>query len=724
MIAKLSKGTSIKGALKYNENKVAEGSAELLNAHKFGKEKDDLSFKEKVNKFKRYTDQNTRANVNSYHYSLNFHENDRVDNKQLKEIADRFMKAVKFGYQPYLVYRHHDSGHPHIHIVSTNIQANGKRINDSWNARPMRQCAEEIERDYGLTLTGNNLKKLGQKYEYPEHDNRIDPVLYPEKELRNKISDVVAALHKEYKYKSFEDYNQLLGEYNLKAIRLNGRNIRQDDIQSNGLAFQTTKNGKETGVPIYASEILHLGKFNIQEVDKAIKANSKERLSGKLENIIGDFLKENITYKPSSLHAHLQARGFKPLGNSKLYAADTRYLDQENKSVVSLSDISDPKISFSLGKKRNSFDMTRGEGEEITGLVKELYHQARKKNPEKYYLESRLIKDIDNTNFKATAAMAATVGGKHSSEKVFYQLESFLEFKKKSLQEIEQKEKQYFSDRCRKAYQYTSHLNALDREKLLEAVDIKTEALGQLILFEHTKYPELEAEGMFDTDVVRGTQRTNLLKEKPALSDIRMIREYAGMVNSEQARDKAAETSVSRREFPAGYDLLKEKDKVDFQARFTKKYIEKISWDSSKNMKALIEDLAGMGVVVGKDDYLKEYVIGLYGFDKKSYLEVSKSLNKMLSDVSYDEKAEQRIIEILDDYLKSRGEQVSSLQPLSMALLKEPLESHKNERSLLGRLSDMDGHRFSSKFTDKASYGDATESLDEEKRRRKRKRIS
>jgi hypothetical protein len=117
----------------------------------------------------------------------------------LIKIADKFMKDVKFGDQPYLVYRHHDSGHPHIHIVSTNIQANGKRINDSWNARLLRNSAEEVEREYGLTLTGKNLKQLGQKYQYPDHDNQISPVEYPEQNLRNKISDVVAGIHNEYK---------------------------------------------------------------------------------------------------------------------------------------------------------------------------------------------------------------------------------------------------------------------------------------------------------------------------------------------------------------------------------------------------------------------------------------------------------------------------------------------------------------------------------------------
>ena len=38
------------------------------------------------------------------------------------------MQGIGFGNQPYLVYQHHDAGHPHIHMVTANIQADGQRI--------------------------------------------------------------------------------------------------------------------------------------------------------------------------------------------------------------------------------------------------------------------------------------------------------------------------------------------------------------------------------------------------------------------------------------------------------------------------------------------------------------------------------------------------------------------------------------------------------------------
>jgi hypothetical protein len=104
------------------------------------------------------------------------------------------------------------------------------------------------------------------------------------------------------------------------------------------------KNGKETGVPIYASEILHLGKFNINEVDKAIRGHNEEKLSDRLESVASEFFGDHVTFKPSSLHKHLQASGFSPLGKKALFSENTRYLDQETKAVVSLEDIQDSKL--------------------------------------------------------------------------------------------------------------------------------------------------------------------------------------------------------------------------------------------------------------------------------------------------------------------------------------------------------------------------------------------
>lgn len=61
------------------------------------------------------------------------------------------MDKIGFGDQPYLIYQHHDAGHPHIHITSINVQDNGKRIDMHNIGKDKSEPArKEIEEAFNL----------------------------------------------------------------------------------------------------------------------------------------------------------------------------------------------------------------------------------------------------------------------------------------------------------------------------------------------------------------------------------------------------------------------------------------------------------------------------------------------------------------------------------------------------------------------------------------------
>lgn len=64
----------------------------------------------------------------SVHVSLNFDPSERLFNEQLKAISESYMQKTGFGEQPYLVYQHHDAGHPHIHIVTIKVRADCRGV--------------------------------------------------------------------------------------------------------------------------------------------------------------------------------------------------------------------------------------------------------------------------------------------------------------------------------------------------------------------------------------------------------------------------------------------------------------------------------------------------------------------------------------------------------------------------------------------------------------------
>ena len=149
MVAKITVPNSIKRALNYNEQKLKEGKAQCIHAYNFLKEAEQLNFFEKLHRFEQLIALNKRATTNTVHISLNFGLNEKLEKEKLAEIATVYMQKIGFGEQPYLVYQHLDAGHPHIHIVTTNIKQDGKRISlHNLGRNESSEAREEIDKIY------------------------------------------------------------------------------------------------------------------------------------------------------------------------------------------------------------------------------------------------------------------------------------------------------------------------------------------------------------------------------------------------------------------------------------------------------------------------------------------------------------------------------------------------------------------------------------------------
>ena len=163
MVAKISIGKSIRGILNYNENKVKESQAQCIAASKFGLDPEELNFGQKLYRFEHLQERNHRVKTNAVHISLNFDPSEKLSRQQLTTIASRYMERIGFGEQPYLVYQHLDAGHPHVHIMTTNVQDNGKAINLHNIGRERSEPArKEIESEFGLVQAESKSQKQMQ----------------------------------------------------------------------------------------------------------------------------------------------------------------------------------------------------------------------------------------------------------------------------------------------------------------------------------------------------------------------------------------------------------------------------------------------------------------------------------------------------------------------------------------------------------------------------------
>ncbi len=273
MVTTMTASQCIKRSLLYNEHKVRAGKAECLMAVGFLKDANKREFEEKLKRFQNRMALNERSKSNTIHISLNFHNSDALNKEKLISIAQEYMEKIGFQRQPYLIYQHYDAGHPHLHIVTTNIKRNGTRINTFNFARYESAVARrEIDIKYGL-VSGE--KKLNaEKLEIPA---LAQTVYYGKSETKNSITKVLGAVLNKYKYASLAELNGLLRLYNIFADR--GRENGFIFSKKGLLYCLLDEKGKKVGVPIKASTLCM--KPTLAFLEKKFKENEVVKLDYK-----------------------------------------------------------------------------------------------------------------------------------------------------------------------------------------------------------------------------------------------------------------------------------------------------------------------------------------------------------------------------------------------------------------------------------------------------------
>jgi hypothetical protein len=282
MVARINTGKNIAKSLNYNEQKVQIRKAELIAASGFLREPDEMSFYQKMWHFERLIKLNQRATTNSLHVSLNFDPSEKLDKAKLIEIANRYMEQIGFSDQPYLVYRHDDAGHPHIHIVSTNIKADGNRISMHNIGRNQSERARKaIEVEFGLIKAEDrkNKKEAGLA------PVNVYKAIYGKAETRQAISNVLNVVVNQYRYTSLPELNAVLKLYNVVADPgTSGSRINNH----RGLTYRILdERGNKVGVPIKASSFFLKPTLKLLECkyaeNEALRQPFKKRLAVEIE---------------------------------------------------------------------------------------------------------------------------------------------------------------------------------------------------------------------------------------------------------------------------------------------------------------------------------------------------------------------------------------------------------------------------------------------------------
>ncbi len=95
-----------------------------------------------------------------YHSSLSLPKEEHLDDETWNAIASDYLEGMEFVGSQYVVYRHSDRDHDHIHIIASRIRiTDGTTVSDSWDYVRSEQLIRELEQEYELTPTVSSNEK-------------------------------------------------------------------------------------------------------------------------------------------------------------------------------------------------------------------------------------------------------------------------------------------------------------------------------------------------------------------------------------------------------------------------------------------------------------------------------------------------------------------------------------------------------------------------------------
>lgn len=244
MIAKISKGSSMYGALSYNQEKVDEGQGKVLGTNIINQPLDgQFRISDCMQDFENWMPSHYRTKNPVVHISLNPHPDDRLTDRQLCEIGEQYMQEMGYGSQPYMIFKHEDIDRHHIHIVSVCVDSNGKKIDDSYEHLRSKEITEKIERKYGLHPAEN--------VDIPQKEWEFAPVDTAKGNLKRQISNILAPVIEMYKFRTIGEYRALLSLYNISVEEVKGESKGK---KYNGLVYSALdREGNKFGPPLKSS---------------------------------------------------------------------------------------------------------------------------------------------------------------------------------------------------------------------------------------------------------------------------------------------------------------------------------------------------------------------------------------------------------------------------------------------------------------------------------------
>ena len=199
--------------------------------------------KEFTDEFRISSNLRTRVTKCVYHASLSVSPLEKLTDQKWVEIARAYLSGMEFDKNQYVIYRHTDTEHDHIHIIANRIRVtDGSAVSDSWNYRRSEILVRQLERQFEMSPTQCSWEKSKRS---PSTGEMRRQKRTGEVNKRNQIQNGI-----EQSLADNPTLAEFIGRLKEKGISVRLRKSKEDKIEGisyglEGLAFQGRQLGKD-----------------------------------------------------------------------------------------------------------------------------------------------------------------------------------------------------------------------------------------------------------------------------------------------------------------------------------------------------------------------------------------------------------------------------------------------------------------------------------------------
>ena len=225
MIGKVMTGRSFGGCIRYV---VGKQDAVILDAA--GVRMQQVN--QMINDFNLQRKYNPSLGKAVGHIALSWSVNDesKLNDELMVSLAKEYLEKMKIRDTQYLIVKHQDTGHPHLHIVYNRVDNHGKTISDNFGRQRNVQVAKEMTVKHGFYLSPgkenvNRDRLKGRdkvKYELYDAIKLVSKKVKNITELQQALAKQGIRLHLKYKSGSTEvqGISFSKGEYKFKGSEI------------------------------------------------------------------------------------------------------------------------------------------------------------------------------------------------------------------------------------------------------------------------------------------------------------------------------------------------------------------------------------------------------------------------------------------------------------------------------------------------------------------------